>query len=216
VSGDTDRAYRSLRRIDPVFGQLIAAYGHPEPFAWRDPRRTGRSKFAAMVLHIVGQQISNTVAFAIYDRLMAAAGGVPTPAAILALDHATLRAVGLSEAKSSYVRALADAQSSGAIDIEHLDGVADDDIVKQLTAIRGIGTWSAEMFLVFNLHRADVLPSGDLGIRTAVQRQWRLDELPLPKDVKARGEPWSPWRTYAATLLWSSLGPPTPAAGSSG
>jgi 3-methyladenine DNA glycosylase/8-oxoguanine DNA glycosylase len=208
-SSALERAYRDLGRTEPVFARLIKEYGRPEPFTWHDGGRTGTSQFAAMLLHIAGQQISTNVAFAIYDRLMTATGGIPTPAAILALDHDALRACGLSEAKVGYVQALATAQNSGAIDIEHLDGRSDAEVLAALTAIRGIGVWSAEMFLIVNLRRTDVLPAGDLGIRRAVQDRWNLAELPAPKAVRIRAQVWTPWRSYAATLLWRSLVPPT-------
>jgi DNA-3-methyladenine glycosylase II len=161
-----------------------------------------------MLLHIVGQQISTRVAFTIYDRIIAATGGVPTPQAILTLGADALRGQGLSTAKARYALALADAQATGALDIEHLDNTDDATVLATLTALPGIGTWSAEMFLVHNLHRPDVLPAGDLGIRRAVERQWALDALPPVKDVRTLSEPWTPYRTYAAALLWSSLTPP--------
>ena len=112
------RAYRALGRKDPVFKRLINVYGQPSPFDWHDGGRTGESLFAAMTLHIVGQQISAVVAFRIYDRLAAACGGIPTAAAILRLDALRLREIGLSAAKVSYVTALAEAQVNGGIDVD--------------------------------------------------------------------------------------------------
>ena len=120
-AGEQARAYRDLTQAEPVFARLITEYGPQDPFAWHDGGRTGSGKFAAMLLHIVGQQISAAVAFAIYDRISAAAGGIPAPAAILNLGQERLRACGLSAAKAGYVLALAEAQASGTIDIEHLD-----------------------------------------------------------------------------------------------
>lgn len=201
------RAYVLLARDEPVFARLNAIYGHPSPFDWHDGGRTGTSQFAAMTLHIVGQQISAAAAFRIYDRLATACGGKPTAATILALGTEPLRDAGLSGAKSSYVLALAEAQASGVIDIEAMAAINDADVITALTAIRGIGLWSAQTFLIHNLARPDVLPAGDLGIRRAVAAQWQLADLPTPSAVLARAVAWAPYRSYAAALLWRSLAP---------
>jgi DNA-3-methyladenine glycosylase II len=199
------RAYLSLGRNEPVFARLIAIYGHPAPFDWHDGGRTGASQFAAMVLHIVGQQISAAVAFQVYDRVAAACGGIPSATAILSVGAPSLRGAGLSNAKVSYVLALAEAQSSGVIDIEGMSDRDDAAIIAALTAVRGIGLWSAQTFLIHNLARPDVLPAADLGIRRAVAVQWRLEGLPSPSAVRARAAVWAPYRSYAAALLWRSL-----------
>ena len=115
--------------------------------------------------------------------------------------------MGLSGAKSSYAFALADAQARGTIDIESLNEFNDAGVIAQLTAIRGIGLWSAQTFLIHNLARPDVLPAGDTGIRRAIATQWAMPELPAPRDVASRGQVWSPDRTYGAALLWRSLTP---------
>lgn len=200
-------AYRALAAREPVFAQLIAEHGHVKPFEWHDGGRTGDSQFAAMLLHIVSQQISTKVAFTIYDRIAVAAGGIPTPASVHALGTEKLRACGLSGAKARYVLALAERQLDGEFDIEHLDDADDAAVLAALTAVPGIGVWTAEMFLVHNLRRPDVLPAGDLGLRHAVRRQWNLDDIPSIKDVRARAEAWAPHRSYAAALLWRSLTP---------
>lgn len=201
------RAYLRLGRQEPVFDRLIASYGHPAPFDWHDGGRTGASQFAAMLLHIVGQQISAAVALHVYDRVAAACGGIPSAKAILAVGAPALRAAGLSGAKVSYVLALAEAQSTGVIDIEAMSDRDDAAIIAELTAIRGIGLWSAQTFLIHNLARPDVLPPADLGIRRAIAAQWRLEDLPSPSEVQARAAAWSPYRSYAAALLWRSLAP---------
>jgi DNA-3-methyladenine glycosylase II len=201
-------AYRDLARRESVFARLITGYGRPDPFEWHDGGRTGSSQFAAMLLHIVGQQTSAVAAFAIYDRISAATGGIPAPAGVLGLGQGRLRACGLSAARAGYALNLAEAQTTGAIDIEHFDTLGDSDAIAALTAVRGIGTWSAETFLIHNLHRPDVLPAGDLGIRRAVQAQWHLDKLPSPREVRSRASAWAPWRSYAAAMLWRSLRPP--------
>jgi 3-methyladenine DNA glycosylase/8-oxoguanine DNA glycosylase len=207
MPGQASQACRDLARREPVFARLTAEYGCPDPFEWHDGGRTGASRFAAMLLHITGQRISAAAAFTVYDRISAAAGGVPEPARILGLGPGRLRACGLSAAKAGYAVALAQAQEAGQIDIEHLDGLADADAIAALTAVPGIGVWSAETFLVHNLRRPDVLPADDRGIRRAIQDQWRLGALPPPGQVRSRASAWAPWRSYAAALLWRSLRP---------
>ncbi len=199
-------AYASLIRKDPALRDLARVHGHPDPFGWNDGGRTGSSKFAALVLHIASQQISTAVALSLYDRLRAGLGRRPDPAGIVGLGADGLFSFGFSHAKSSYLVGLAEAQLSGQIDVEHLDGLSDDEVFTMLTAVRGIGRWSAEMFMIFQLHRVDVLPSGDLGIRQAVGKVWKLPAVPSIKEVQERGAAWSPWRTYAAALLWASIG----------
>ncbi len=201
------QAYRVLGRAEPVFARLITKYGHPPPFEWHDGGRTGDSQFAAMLLHIVGQQISAVVAFRIYDRLATACGEIPTAAALLQLTIKQLHDTGLSTAKTSYVLALAHAQADGTIDMDSLSDLNDAEVIARLTAIRGIGLWSAQTFLIHNLARPDVLPPGDTGIRRAIAAQWVMPKLPTPRDVTSRGHAWAPYRSYAAALLWRSLTP---------
>jgi DNA-3-methyladenine glycosylase II len=201
------RAYPALRRVEPVFAKLIDIYGQIPAFDWHDGGRTGTSLFAAMTLHIAGQQISAGVAFRIYDRLAAACGGIPTAEAVLGVGGERLRRAGLSAAKTSYVLALAQAQHGGAIDIESMATLDDATIVAELTAIRGIGLWSAQTFLIHNLARPDVMPQSDLGIRRAMAIQWHLADLPSPTEVSRTAAPWAPYRSYAAALLWRSLAP---------
>ncbi|GAB2852511.1 hypothetical protein GCM10027176_64240 [Actinoallomurus bryophytorum] len=199
--------YRSLAALDPVLADLVEAYGRPDPFEWSDGGRTGSSRFAAMTLHIVGQQISTVVAFVIFDRIAAATGAVPTPEAVLALGAERLRECGLSRAKAGYLLDLARSQASGLIDLEDMADLGDAEAIAALTAVRGIGLWSAEMFLIHQLHRPDVLPAGDVGLRRAIGLAWELPAVPGVNEVRTRASAWSPHRTYAATLLWRSLRP---------
>jgi DNA-3-methyladenine glycosylase II len=200
-------AYRALRRREPVVARLIDTYGQIPAFDWHDGGRTAASLFAAMTLHITGQQISAVVAFRIYDRLAAACGGIPTAEAILGVGAERLRRAGLSTAKTSYVLALAQAQHCGSVDIESMATLDDATIVAELTAIRGIGLWSAQTFLIHNLARPDVMPHGDLGIRRAMAAQWHLAGLPSAIEVSRTAAQWAPYRSYAAALLWRSLAP---------
>ena len=156
---------------------------------------------------IVGQQLSVLAARAIYGRLLARfSDRPPTPAEILADDPEELRAAaGLSRAKVSYLRSLAEHVISGELELERLDELGDEEVIAELTAVKGIGLWSAQMFLMFQLDRPDVLPVGDLGIRRAIERAYELPELPLAPQMEQIAEPWRPYRTLACRYLWRSL-----------
>lgn len=197
-------AYSSLRRRDRVLRHISGQYGEPDPFAWDDGGRTGTSNFAALLLHIAGQQISTAVAFVLFDRIAVAVGGLPGPESVVALGPVGLRSVGLSAAKAAYMFGLAEMQLAGAVDVDGLGDLDDRQAVAALTSVRGVGRWSAEMFLIHQLHRPDVLPAGDLGIRRAVEAAWELPALPAVGVVAERARGWSPYRSYAAALLWAS------------
>ena len=158
-----------------------------------------------LVYSIIGQQISGFAARAIAGRLTDRFGGrMPSPAELLALDPVDLKGVGLSRMKVEYLRSLAEHVVSGELQIDHLDKLSDDEVRAQITASRGLGRWTADMFLLINLERPDILPIGDLGIRSAVQRLYRLDHLPTPREVDAVGEKWRPYRSLASFYLWAS------------
>ncbi|HVQ86803.1 MAG TPA: hypothetical protein VMT88_01355 [Actinomycetes bacterium] len=203
--------YAALTRGDPVLRRIVASHGRPNPFLWEDGGRTESSNFAALLLHIAGQQISTEVAFVLFDRVRAALGGIPEPESVAALGPERLRAFGLSRAKAEYMTGLAELQMAGTIDVEHLDHLDDAQAIASLTSVRGVGRWSAEMFLIHQLHRPDILPAGDLGIRRAVEAEWAMRELPSIREVDDRARSWAPYRSYAAALLWSSRRPVTPA-----
>jgi DNA-3-methyladenine glycosylase II len=156
---------------------------------------------------IVGQQLSVAAARAIYGRLLARFDDrPPTPSEILADDPEALRAAaGLSRAKVSFLRSLAEHVLSGELELERLDDLPDEEVIAELTAVKGIGMWSAHMFLMFHLDRPDVLPVGDLGIRRAMERAYQLPELPLAPEMERIAEPWRPYRTLACRYLWRSL-----------
>jgi DNA-3-methyladenine glycosylase II len=159
------------------------------------------------VRSIVGQQLSVSAARAIYGRLTERFGGrPPTPHEILADDPEELRAAaGLSHAKVGFLRSLAEHVVSGELELEGLDELPDAEVVAELVAVKGLGTWSAHMFLMFQLERPDVLPVGDLGIRRAIERAYGLNELPSPAEIERLAEPWRPYRTLACRYLWASL-----------
>jgi DNA-3-methyladenine glycosylase II len=175
-----------------------------------DPR-AGRphpdDHYGALVRAITGQQLSVRAAAAIYGRLLERFGGrPPTPQQILADDPEQLRAAaGLSRAKVGYLRSLAEHVISGEMELERLDELDDHAVIAELTAVKGLGVWSAHMFLMFHLQRPDVLPVGDLGIRRAIERAYALDALPAAAEMERIAEPWRPHRTLACRYLWRSL-----------
>jgi DNA-3-methyladenine glycosylase II len=170
--------------------------------------------FSTLVFSIIGQQISGFAARAIAGRLRDRfAGRMPSPAELVAADPDDLRSVGLSRMKIEYLRSLAEHIISGDLDIDHLDTLTDEEVREQITASKGLGRWTADMFLLINLERPDVLPIGDLGIRSAVQGVYRLDHLPTPREVETIGEKWRPNRSLASFYLWSWYRQAKPAIG---
>jgi DNA-3-methyladenine glycosylase II len=163
--------------------------------------------YGALVRSIVGQQLSVRAARAIYGRLTERFGGrPPTPAEILADEPEALRAAaGLSRAKVGFLRSLAEHVQSGELELERLPELDDEAVIAELVAVKGLGEWSAHMFLMFHLERPDVLPVGDLGIRRAIERAYGLDGLPHARAIERIALPWRPHRTLACRYLWRSL-----------
>ncbi len=172
-------------------------------------RRRGRPRdhYGALVRTIVGQQLSTTAARAIYERLTARYGGrAPTPEEVLAEDPEELRAAaGLSRAKVGFLRSLAEHVLDGSLELHRLGRLSDEKVIAELVAVKGLGPWSADMFLIFHLQRPDVLAVGDLGIRRAIMLAYELPELPAPEQMEAIAAPWRPHRTVACLFLWRSL-----------
>jgi DNA-3-methyladenine glycosylase II len=195
----------ALRAADPVLAAVIDEVGVD---GLGDPR-AGRpdDHYGALVRSIVGQQLSTTAARAIYGRLIDRFGGrPPTPQEVLDDDPDSLRtAAGLSHAKVRYLRSLAEHVLDGSLELERLDQLPDDEVISELTAVKGIGVWSTQMFLMFHLQRPDVVASGDLGIRRAVMIRYGLEAMPSPAEVDAIAEAWRPYRTLACRFLWRSL-----------
>jgi len=193
-----------LKASDRKLARVIDATEPVDSKAWRKARPLG-DPFSVLVYSIIGQQISGYAARAIAGRLQERFGGrMPSPAELLTLDAADFRAIGFSGRKVEYVRSLAEHIISGELQVDHLDKLSDDEVRDQITASRGLGRWTADMFLLINLERPDILPVGDLGIRSAVQRLYRLDHLPSPREVDAIGEKWRPNRSLASLYLWAS------------
>ncbi|MBV9715085.1 MAG: DNA-3-methyladenine glycosylase 2 family protein [Solirubrobacterales bacterium] len=201
----SDDPVAALRAADPVLRGVIDAVGTD---GLGDPRAGRPSEhYGALVRSIVGQQLSTKAARAIYLRLTERYGGrTPTPAEVLADDPDALRAAaGLSRAKVSFLRSLAEHVLDGSLELERLDELPDEAVIAELVAVKGLGVWSAHMFLMFHLQRPDVLPVGDLGIRRAVMLRYGLAALPAPAELEAIAEPWRPHRTLACRFLWRSL-----------
>jgi DNA-3-methyladenine glycosylase II len=204
-ASSTRSAVAHLRAADPVLGKLIEAAG-TLPHA-REGRPARDDHYGALVRAIVGQQLSVHAARAIYGRLTERfEGRPPTPTEILSDDPEELRAaVGLSRAKVAFLRSLAEHVSSGELELDRLEELPDEEVTAELVAVKGLGTWSADMFLMFQLERPDVLAVGDLGIRRAIERAYGLDGLPDAATIEKIAEPWRPHRTLACRYLWRSL-----------
>jgi DNA-3-methyladenine glycosylase II len=200
TSAEYEKARRALARKDPVLGGLIRAHGacglaaaqHVDPFR-------------ALLHAIISQQLSTKAASTIEGRFAALLGGNPTPAGVAKVSDEQLRAVGLSGQKIGYIRDLCARITGGSLVLQALDALPDDGVIEALTAVKGIGRWTAEMFLMFRLQRPDVLPVGDLGIVKAVQRAYGLRKVPSPDRLNRIGESWRPYRSVACWYLWASL-----------
>ena len=195
------RAVLHLKRADPVMASIVTGVG-PCRF---QPAAAG-SHFQAVARSIIYQQLSGKAAGTIHGRFLALFGaGGPSAAALAMLPDDAIRATGVSRQKLGYLRDLAARVTEGTLPIERLGPLPDDTILGHLTQVRGVGPWTAQMFLMFRLGRPDVLPELDLGIRKAIQRAYRLRALPDPRRVLRIGAPWAPYRTIASWYLWKSI-----------
>ena len=200
MSIDYTKAQRLLARRDPVIRDLMRRYG---PCGLAQAQHT--DPLRALIHAIISQQLSTRAAATIEGRFRALYGGVPTPSQVAATPDAQLRAVGLSAQKGRYLRDLYRRVEDGSLPLTRLGVMSDDEVVAVLTEVKGIGRWTAEMFLMFRLHRPDVLPVDDLGIVKAVQRAYGLRKAPTPERLTRLGESWRPYRSVACWYLWASL-----------
>jgi DNA-3-methyladenine glycosylase II len=192
-------AIRHLKAHDPVLRALIERVG-PYRIEFREP------SFETLVRSIVFQQLSGKVARVIYGRLAGATSGEQlTPEGILKLRPDQMRRLGLSRQKTAYVRDLARQTIKGKISFATLPELPDDEVIERLTLVKGIGVWTAHMFLIFALRRDNVLPTGDLGVRAAIKKAYGLAELPKPVDIEELARGWHPYCTVATWYLWRSL-----------
>jgi DNA-3-methyladenine glycosylase II len=202
------KARKHLVAADPTMAALIERVGKID-LATRLRRRQEErpaDAYGALLRAIVGQQLSTKAARTIYLRVLDLFGDTtPSPEQLLNAREEDLRACGLSGRKTEYVRDLASHVLGGELELDRLDQLGDDEVIEEIVAVRGLGRWTAEMFLLFHLERPDVLSGGDLGIRKAVQVEYELDEMPAPTRVLEIGEPWRPYRSLASLYLWESL-----------
>jgi len=200
-------ASRALAAQDPVMAALVEAHG---------PMRIGRkpaasARFEALAQSIAYQQLAGRAAATIWGRVRALVGDDGfTPAAVLALTDEQLRGAGLSGAKTAALRDLALQVDTGAVRLERAGRLSDDEVVAELVRVRGIGPWTAHMFLLFDLHRLDVWPTGDYGVRAGYASAYGLAELPTPKELEARGDAFRPYRSVAAWYCWRTVDTKTP------
>jgi DNA-3-methyladenine glycosylase II len=193
-------AIQHLKRRDPILSGIIDRVGD-YGIEFRDP------DFETLVKSIVYQQLSGRVASVIFGRVVKAAGGKLTPENILKLRPGRMRALGLSGQKTAYIRDLARHTRDGRVDFAALLDLPDEAVIERLTEVKGVGVWTAHMFLIFALRRTDVLPLGDLGIRAAIRKAYGFAELPEPAEMETLAARWRPYCTVASWYLWRSLEP---------
>lgn len=193
-------ALKHLKK-DPVLAGIVKKAG-PCTMQYRDPT------FDTLVRSIVYQQLSGRVANVIFGRLLEAVGEELTPAGIMKLRIPRMRKLGLSSQKTLYIRELAKHTRKGTVVFENLPNLPDADVIAHLTQVKGIGVWTAQMFLMFALRREDVLPVADLGIRTAMKKAWNLPDLPKPPEMEQLAASWQPYRSIACWYLWRYLDGP--------
>jgi DNA-3-methyladenine glycosylase II len=202
------KARKALAASDPTMAALIERVGKIDietRLKRRQEERPGDA-YGALLRAIVGQQLSTKAARTIYLRVLDLFDGTtPSPERLLEASEAELRGAGLSGRKTEYVRDLASHVLSGELELDRLDRLGDEEVIEEIVAVRGLGRWTAEMFLLFHLQRPDVLSGGDLGIRKAVQVEYGLEEMPAPQRVLEIGERWRPHRSLASLYLWESL-----------
>jgi DNA-3-methyladenine glycosylase II len=202
------KSRKALAASDPTMAALVDRVGKIDLEKRLERRSEERppDAYGALLRAIVGQQLSTKAARTIYLRVLDIfAGTTPSPEQLLAASEADLRGAGLSGRKVEYIQDLARHVISGELELDRLDDLSDEEAIAEIVAVRGLGLWTAEMFLLFHLKRPDILSGGDLGIRKAIQIEYGLEEMPTPTQVEEIGEPWRPHRSLASLYLWESL-----------
>jgi len=197
------KAINHLKQSDPILAAIIAQVG-PYRMGYGDPT------FESIAETILYQQLNGRAAETIMNRFAALAGDPLSPKGILALTDAQMREVGLSRQKTSYLRDLSEKTNSGLLNFSQLNEQPDEEVIKHLTQVKGIGVWTAHMFLMFSLRRPDILPTGDYGIQMAMKKFYRKRKLPKPAVMEKIARPWSPYRSVACWYLWRGLDIKTP------
>ncbi len=192
------KALNHLRKCDPVLREIIDRIG---PFRME----YGPAEFSSLAEAIVYQQLNGKAALTIFNRFADLAGRPLTPEGILKLSDEQLRCVGLSKQKSAYLKDLAAKTASRQLDFSQLHELPDEEVIKHLTQVKGIGVWTAHMFLMFSLRRPNVLPTGDYGVQMALKKHYRKRKLPKPKDMEKIARAWEPYRSVACWYMWRSL-----------
>ena len=192
------KAINHLKKCDPVLREIIGRVG---PFRME----YGEPQFCSVAEAIVYQQLNGKAAETIFKRFAALAGEPLAPEGILKLSDEQLRGVGLSKQKSAYLKDLAQKTASGVLDFAKLPALPDEEVIEHLTQVKGIGVWTAHMFLIFSLRRLNVLPTGDYGVQMALKRHYRKRKLPKPKDMEKIARAWEPYRSVACWYMWRSL-----------
>jgi DNA-3-methyladenine glycosylase II len=192
------KAINHLKKSDPVLSAIIERVG-----ACR--MEFGPPEFHSLAEAIVYQQLNGKAAVTIFKRFATLAGDPVTPEGILKLTDAELRSVGLSKQKSSYLKDMAQRASRGELDFSRLPEMSDDDVIKHLTQVKGVGVWTAHMFLMFTLRRPNVLPTGDYGIQLAIKKYYKKRKMPRPEQMEKIAKAWEPYRSVACWYLWRSL-----------
>lgn len=192
------KAVIHLKKSDPVLRAIIERVG---------PCRMefGPAEFCSLAEAIVYQQLNGKAAVTIFRRFAELAGEPITPEGILKLSDEQLRGVGLSKQKSAYLKDLAAKTAAGVLNFSKLPDLSDDDVIQHLTQVKGIGVWTAHMFLIFSLRRPNVLPTGDYGVQMAVKKHYRKRKLPKPRDMEKIARAWEPYRSIACWYMWRSL-----------
>ena len=193
-----DQALGHLRSADPVLAAIIQRVG-PYAMQYHEPT------FRALVRSIVFQQLHGKAARTIFERLVQKASGEITPDSILKLRAAQMRAVGLSKQKLTYIRDLARKTRDGVVEFERFAQMSDDDIIAELTQVKGIGQWTAHMFLMFALRRPNILPTGDYGVRAAMRKAYGMKVMPKPRTMERMAKSWHPYCSIASWYMWRSL-----------
>ncbi len=191
-------AIRQLKECDPVLAAIIERVG-----ACRISY--GNPTFHALAEAILYQQLNGKAAETIFNRFTALAGDPLTPQGILTLSDAEMRGVGLSRQKTAYLRDLAGKTLAGLLEFERLPELPDQEVIAHLTQVKGIGVWTAHMFLMFSLRRPDILPTGDYGVQAAIKKHYKKRKWPKPAVIEKIARPWSPYRSIACWYLWKSL-----------